>query len=67
MQEGHFLDVKAIEIVPAKLTRTFSALSNAEGGEVYIGIAENKAAGGLRSWRGFESVEKANGHIQAFE
>lgn len=67
LQEGHFLDVKAIEIAPAKLTKTLSALSNAEGGEVYIGIAENKAAGGLRSWRGFESVEKANGHIQAFE
>ncbi len=67
LQESHFLDLKAIEIAPGKLTRTLSALSNAEGGEVYVGIAENKAAGGLRSWRGFESLEKANGHLQVFE
>lgn len=46
MQEGHFLDVKAIEIAPAKLTKTLSALSNAEGGEVYIGIAETRRRAG---------------------
>ncbi|HVT19689.1 MAG TPA: ATP-binding protein [Thermoanaerobaculia bacterium] len=64
--EGHFLDYKAIEVKPAKLTRTLSAFSNAEGGEVYIGISEDK---GLRTihWRGFNVPEDANAHLQVFE
>ena len=66
MQEGHFCDLKAIEIAPAKLTKSISALANAEGGELFIGIDENKIAD-TRIWRGFKSPEAANGHIQAFE
>src|SRR5437870_4363597 len=64
--EGHFSDVKDIRIAPSKLTRTLSALSNAEGGEVYIGISEDRAMRS-RSWNGFKVPEGANGHIQAFE
>lgn len=64
--EGHFGDLKAIEIAPAKLTRTISALSNAEGGEIYIGIDEDRQAG-VRSWRGFATPEQANAHLQVFE
>jgi ATP-dependent DNA helicase RecG len=64
--EGHFSDLKDIRIAPAKLTHTLAALSNAEGGEVYIGISENKTTG-TRSWAGFNAPEAANGHIQAFE
>lgn len=63
-EEGHFLDFKSIDIAPAKLTKSISALSNAEGGELFIGIDENP---GQRSWRGFSKSEQANGHIQAFE
>jgi ATP-dependent DNA helicase RecG len=66
LAEGHFGDLKAIEIGPAKLTRTISALSNAEGGEVYIGIAESKSKG-KREWRGFKNAEQANAHLQVFE
>lgn len=66
MQEGHFCDVKSIEVAPAKLTRSVAGFSNAEGGELFIGIDEEKA-GGSRSWRGFAHQEDANGHIQAFE
>jgi ATP-dependent DNA helicase RecG len=66
LAEGHFLDVKDIRVSPFKLTRTLSALSNAEGGEVYIGISENTSTRS-RSWSGFAVPEKANGHIQAFE
>lgn len=65
MQEDHFCDVKAIEITPASLTKSISALSNAEGGELFVGIDENKETAD-RTWRGFSSVEHANGHIQAF-
>lgn len=38
--EGHFIDLKRKEIGPAKLTRTISAFANADGGELYVGIAE---------------------------
>ena len=64
--EGHFGDLKAIEITPGKLTRTISALSNAEGGEIYIGIAENNVTG-ERLWKGFFDPEQANAHLQVFE
>lgn len=62
--ESHFADVKSIDIAPAKLTRTMSAFANAEGGELYIGIEERAKK---RSWRGFASIEDANGFLQAFE
>lgn len=62
--EGHFADVKAIDIKPAKLTRTMSAFANAEGGELFVGIAE---VGQARSWRGFARMEDANGFLQASE
>jgi ATP-dependent DNA helicase RecG len=64
--EGHFIDLKDTRIAPAKLTRTIAALSNAEGGEVYIGISENLFTR-TRSWVGFGVPEDANGHIQIFE
>ncbi len=66
LEEGHFGDLKDIRIAPAKLTNTISAFSNAEGGEVYIGITEDKQQSS-RTWSGFRTVEDANGHIQAFE
>jgi ATP-dependent DNA helicase RecG len=66
IEEGHFADLKAIEIKPARLTKTLSAFSNAEGGELFIGIDEDRKTG-VRTWRGFENVEAANGHLQAFE
>ncbi|WP_233432746.1 ATP-binding protein [Burkholderia vietnamiensis] len=63
--EGHFSDVKAIEIQPAKLSQTICAFANADGGELYIGIDESSK--GERHWRGFPDQEAANGHIQIFE
>lgn len=65
-EEGHFSDLKAIEIAPGKLTRTIAAFANADGGELYVGIAEDKQ-NNTRYWRGFPRIEDANGHIQAFE
>lgn len=64
LEESHFADLKAIEIAPAKLTRSISAFSNAEGGELYIGIDENEQG---RNWRGFNNIEAANPFIQTFE
>jgi ATP-dependent DNA helicase RecG len=69
MGEGQFCDVKAIEISPAKLTRAMSAFANSDGGDLYIGIDELLVGGGVKKlqWRGFNDVEAANGHLQAFE
>jgi ATP-dependent DNA helicase RecG len=64
LQEGHFADLKAIEIKPAKLTQSLSAFANADGGELYIGVDE---APGSRRWRGFADPEDANGFLQAFD
>lgn len=66
LQECHFADLKAIEIAPAKLTRTLSAFANAEGGELFVGVDEHKHRL-RRTWRGFDRIEDANGVIQAFE
>src|SRR5262245_28706065 len=66
LNEGHFSDLKSARIAPSKLTQTIAALSNAEGGEVYIGIEEDKPSG-IRSWDGFKNPEAANAHIQTFE
>jgi hypothetical protein len=51
IEEGHFTDVKAIETSPAALTRVIAALSNAEGGELFIGIDEGSGPK-KRKWRG---------------
>ena len=65
-EESHTADLKAREVTPAKLTKSMSAFANAEGGELFIGIDEDKKAG-TRTWQGFDSVEDANGHVQALE
>lgn len=65
--EGHFLDIKAKEIKPSKLTKTISAFANADGGEVYIGIEENLTLPFLHKWDGFSKPEDANAHLQVFE
>lgn len=64
--EGHFCELKAAEIKPASLSKTISAFSNAEGGELFVGVVENKSKG-VRTWHGFKTPETANGHLQAFD
>ena len=65
--EGHFLDLKAKDIKPSKLTKTISAFANADGGELYIGIAENVTLPFPHKWEGFAKPEDANAHLQVFE
>lgn len=65
--EGHFLDLKAKEIKPSKLTKAISAFANADGGELYIGIAENVTLPFPHKWEGFTKPEDANAHLQVFE
>jgi len=67
-KEGHFLDLKSIDITPAKLTKTISAFANADGGELFIGVDEViEGDSKKRVWRGFPDVEAANAHVQVFE
>jgi ATP-dependent DNA helicase RecG len=65
--EGHFSDIKAKEIKPSKLTKTISAFANADGGEVYVGIAESVSLPFPHKWDGFADPEAANAHLQVFE
>ena len=52
IEEGQFADVKRIEIMPGKLTKTISAFANSDGGDLYVGIQENDP-NKTRSWKGF--------------
>src|SRR5688572_7848215 len=65
LEEGHFLDLKAQEITPAKLVVHASAFANTSGGEIYVGIDE--VDGSTRAWRGFADQEAANGHLQVLQ
>lgn len=62
-QENYLNDVKAIEIKPAKLSDTVSAFANSLGGDIYIGIDEDRTRKS-RSWRGFDTPEDANAIVQ---
>ncbi|OOO25765.1 ATP-dependent DNA helicase RecG [Agrobacterium sp. YIC 4121] len=68
MSEGHFADLKSAEILPSKLTKTFSAFANTGGGDVYIGIEEVISADGKeRLWKGFADQEACNPIFQVME
>ena len=67
LEEGHFGDLKGKDIKPAKLTITVSALANASGGEIYVGIDEKNKKKKIREWRGFESIEESNAHLAVVE
>jgi ATP-dependent DNA helicase RecG len=62
LDEGQFSDVKALDIEPAKLTKALAALANSDGGDLYIGIDEERTTK-VRTWRGFSNQEAANGHL----
>ena len=56
-EEGHYLDVKRVETKPAKLAETISAFANTSGGEVFLGVAEQKIEKPKRrEWLGFPDM-----------
>lgn len=63
--ESQFFDFKRIQIEPAKLCRTVVAFANADGGELYVGVADANSAKGSDRLSGFENEEAANAHLQA--
>ncbi|MCP3163326.1 ATP-binding protein [Myxococcus qinghaiensis] len=67
-EEGHFRDVKAREVQPAKLSMSISAFANTAGGELFIGISETRNdEEKTTSWRGFTDQEAANGFLAMIE
>ena len=57
--------MKGRKIAPAKLSRTLSALANADGGEIFVGI--DALPNGRFTWVGFSNEEEANAHLQLIE
>ena len=57
IEESHFVDLKAVEIKPAKLTKAIAAFANADGGELYVGIDEDKVTKN-RTLRGFSNLAR---------
>ncbi|MCC6868561.1 MAG: putative DNA binding domain-containing protein, partial [Burkholderiales bacterium] len=65
LEEDHFHDLKAIEVKPSKLSESVSAFANASGGEIYVGIREEKRGNAkVRLWNGFVDIEDANAVLQ---
>ena len=65
VEEGHFSDLKSKEIKPAKLSESISAFANAAGGELFIGVREDKnGQSKTRHWDGFNDIEEANPILQ---
>jgi len=52
--ESQRLDFKSKRIDPAKLSRSLVAFANSDGGEIYVGIENDK------NWDGFGQPEEAN-------
>ena len=66
LDEGQSSDLKAKEVPALGLSKAISALANADGGDLYVGIIEI-TPGGEREWAGFLNDEAANAHIQILE
>jgi ATP-dependent DNA helicase RecG len=64
--EDHFFDRKAAAIKGAKLQKVAVAFANADGGEVFVGIADDKdEPDAMKRWKGTSNIEDYNQHIQA--
>jgi ATP-dependent DNA helicase RecG len=65
-QEDHFYDRKAAAIRGAKLQKVAVAFANADGGEIYVGISDDKdQPDPSKRWCGAAHIEDYNQHIQA--
>lgn len=64
--EGDFFDRKAFEVKPANIQKIVVAFANSDGGDVLIGIADEKVdPEPLKRWVGAKSREAYNQHIEA--
>ncbi|WP_439183649.1 RNA-binding domain-containing protein [Carboxylicivirga taeanensis] len=58
LKEDHFNDLKSKDIKPSKLQETFVAFANADGGEIWIGVEDEKKT--KDRLKGFQTKEEAN-------
>lgn len=64
--ESHFFDRKAADISGKKVQKITVAFANADGGQFVIGIADEKdEPDPTKAWRGADSLEALNGHLQS--
>ncbi|ELB2152603.1 TPA: putative DNA binding domain-containing protein, partial [Vibrio vulnificus] len=64
--EDHFFDRKAYGLQGKKLQKIAVAFANADGGEIVVGIADEKdEPDAKRRWQGRETTEEFNSLIQA--
>lgn len=64
--EDHFFDRKAAAIKGAKLQKIAVAFANADGGEIYVGITDEKdQPDPAKRWNGTATIEDYNQHIQS--
>lgn len=65
-EESHFFDRKSFLVKSAKVQKIAVALANADGGEIIIGISDEKeeSDSGER-WQGAPRIEDLNSHLQA--
>jgi ATP-dependent DNA helicase RecG len=64
--EGHFLDKKALGISGKSVQKTAVGFANADGGELYVGIADEKHQPDVeKRWQGAEKPEDYNGLLQS--
>ncbi|MGV8925725.1 MAG: ATP-binding protein [Ewingella sp.] len=61
LKEDHFNDFKSKQISPAKLQECFVAFANSDGGDLYVGIEDEKSV--RERVIGFIEPEEANGLI----
>lgn len=64
--ESHFMDFKGKQIKGSKLQITVTAFANSDGGEIYVGIEDEKTAVPklIDRWKGFNNQEEANSLTQ---
>jgi ATP-dependent DNA helicase RecG len=64
--ESHFFDLKQQGVSGKSVQKIAAALSNADGGELIIGIKDKKVGAPIEDrWEGIADIEKLNGHLQA--
>lgn len=64
--ESHFFDIKRSDVSGKSVQKIAAAFSNADGGELIIGIKDKKTGEPINErWEGITDIEKLNGHLQA--
>lgn len=66
--ESHFLDKKSARLSGASLQKIAVAFANADGGDILIGIEDDKFdPSPEKRWAGLATIEDFNGLLQAFQ